>query len=192
MLSPDALQTAVILAVLAWFVWSRGVPAIGPLARLCAGVWPDAWRLRRRWLPRLERLAPGVKFVLPVRQSELVGHYDVPPRRLRQWLRQREDVYPNNLAAAKYHDRADGRRFCVGSYAWRPEGPFSRWQTHIRLVEDGDGTLVVAHYEVSALAGVGEGVGAILREARRHYSGATLDNAEGVARARRLLADLRQ
>jgi len=43
---------------------------------------------------------------------------------------------------------------------------------------------------LAALAGVGEGPVAIVRQARRHYRGTTLDDQAGVERARALLADL--
>lgn len=200
MLSPDSLLgaavlTAAVVALLA-LAWRRGVRRDHPiLERLCGRVWPDAWRWRRRLWPRIERAVPRAKAVLPVRSTEHVGYYPVAPRRLRQALRGHDQVYPNNLASLKYRPRPGtidgrGRRYECGSYAWREDGVFGTWQTHLRLFSDGGATYVVAHYEVSPLAGVGEGPVAIVRQAVRHYRGETLDDQRGVVRARGLLDDL--
>ena len=198
--SPDSLLIAgvslvAVVAVLA-LAWRRGIPADHPLVERAVGrVWPDLWRLRRRVWPRIEQAVPRVKAVLPARSTEHVGYYPVRPGRLRRALRERADVYPNNLAALKYRPRSGtqdgrGRRYEVGSYAWRPEGVFGADQVHVRLFSDGGATYVVAHHEVSPLAGVGEGPVAVVRQAVRHYRGVTLDDQRGVEKARELLDDL--
>jgi len=191
MLSLNALATAAALVVVSGalaLAWRRGTPADHPvLERLCGAVWPDAWRLRRAVLPQLERIAPAGKFVIPARDSEWVGVVDTPPAALRERLRDADGVYPNNAAGLKQV----GGRWGAGSYAYREDGLFGTWQVHIRLVPHGDGrTVVLAHREVSPLAGVGEGPGAVVRQAVRHYRGATLDDQAGVERARELLNDL--
>jgi len=200
MLSPDSLLgaaalTALVVAAVA-LAWRFDVSVTAGIGhRLLGRAWPDAWRWRRRLWPAIERAVPRVKAVLPVRSTEHVRYVPVAPRRLRQALRSHDQVYPNNLAALKYRPRpgtlnGQGRRYECGSYAWRPEGVFGTDQTHVRLFSDGGGTYVVAHREVSPLAGVGEGSVAIVRQARRHYTGETLDDQAGVERARELLDDL--
>ncbi|WP_052367755.1 hypothetical protein [Haloferax sp. ATB1] len=183
---PRVASLLALVATVALLAWAarRGALSDPRVERVLGRTWPDLWYVRRDLLPRLERRLPFIKFELPLHDAEIAGVIDDPPSVVRDRLRSREKIFPNNCAALK---RWHGRREC-GSYAHRPSGLFGRWQTHIRLFPGPDGgTVVAAHGERSPLAGLDESWLAALRGAWRHYTGDGWSARDGVMKARRLL-----
>jgi len=115
---------------------------------------PDLWRFRRAVLPAVaaldHRLIPS-KTTLRLQPRERVGVIDAPPSVVRNELRDRQRVWPCNLASLQWDRRIDGvRNWERGSYCERPGGWLGRWQIHVRLTETDDGrTALWAHREYS-------------------------------------------
>ena len=167
------------------------------LAHYHFGRWPDLWRFRRAVLPHVAALGNGEyedlddrldavdvadavpeKTSLPLQPHEFVGTVDAPPAAVRKALRNEPSVWPNTLASIQYDD-VDGRQVWeVGSYAFRPDGFFGVWQTHVRLTpaDDGRRTRLWAHRERNAW-----------RRPLQHYNGEGWDAAAGVQRVREWL-----
>lgn len=144
----------------------------------------DLWHLRRLLLPIAEGLDKAhfgneYKFAFPAQDVEYAGTVEKPPGEVRAILKGMDDVYPNNLAAAKFIEREDESVvYDIGSYAHRPEGFMGDYQTHVRLFESEDGTDIYAHYEYNPWA-----------HPRKHYNGAEWSAKTGVSRAKQLLSD---
>jgi hypothetical protein len=72
---------------------------------------PDLWRLRRAVLPAIasldHRLIPS-KTTLRLQPRERVGVIDAPPSVVRAELRDRQRVWPCNLASLQWDRRVDG------------------------------------------------------------------------------------
>lgn len=140
-------------------------------------LWPDLRRFRRWFIPKLERVIP---FVHPVRYAgtkQLVARTDREPDSLRRQLRSHDDVFPGTLASLQYIKRDDKRIYEIGSYAYRENGVFSTWQTHIRLFpRDDGGTLVAAHHEYNPWA-----------RPIKHFNGIDLDVEKAKSRVYSLL-----
>lgn len=103
---------------------------------------------------------------------------ELTPNRVRALLRGMDDVWPCNLAKAKYHEVDGERVYAVGSYAHRPDGFRGQYQTHIRLFPHERGTALICHYETNPWY-----------DPRGHYANADgeWDAERGVRVARKLL-----
>ncbi|MFC7202850.1 hypothetical protein ACFQJC_04935 [Haloferax namakaokahaiae] len=173
------------LTILGWAIY-RDALDDPHVEALLGEAWPDLWRYRRRWFPKLEQRFPIVKFEIPLHDSEWGGITDASPEEVRAALNARDDAYPVNLAGVKSWD---GRRE-VGSYAVRKNGLFGTWQTHIRLSPGpGDRAVYSAHHELSPIGGLADGLIAALRAGWRHYHGEGWDAKEGVRRAHEVFVE---
>ena len=120
---------------------------------------PDLWRVRRVMFPTLDRVVPERiygAFVSHTLPREYAGVWDSSPKQIRQQLRERPDTYPDNVAAQRVttdgHALADHAivtpLYACGSYAYRPDGFFGRWQLHVRLYATTDRrTAAFVHWE---------------------------------------------
>lgn len=153
-------------------------PLVAPLVgmmfllafRAVYGGWPDFWRVRRRLLPLLADVGDGKyedldeaitavelgetvpeKTRLALRDVEFAGVIDAPPSVVRQELREMDRVWPAWLASIQFEMQDGQKVYEVGSYAFRPEGIFGEWQTHIRLTprDGGRKTALWPHRELN-------------------------------------------
>lgn len=155
----------------------------------------DLYRVRQAALIPLDDWVPrGWKLTTRFRESEYVGVWHTPIEDARRHLKGLDNVYVNNFASMKYMTpkyaplKRDGdsrqggtpkRVYEHGSYAYRPDGRFGKWQIHVRLFPHPNGCVVGAHREVNALS-----------HPVLHHSGDTLDDEVGVEYVRNtLLAD---
>lgn len=132
--------------------------------------WPDLINFRRAAFPGLDVLfRDRIKFSFEKYENEFAGvKKGVWPAEFRSQLKAKENVYVNNFAALKYVGSED-RVYEQGSYAYRPEGRFGKWQVHLILFPHVEGTAVVAHREPSPLAKVDDGILQGIVGGLRHY-----------------------
>lgn len=133
--------------------------------------------LRHTYCPTLERLYPRGKFYEEVFTREYAGGIKGrSPREIARSLDSLSYWYRNGLASLKYRC-VDGQKDDeVYSYAYRPNGRQSKWQTHVRLFEHSEGTAVYCHYEYNPRV-----------KPIAHYNGRNWDAQKGKAVAREQL-----
>lgn len=107
--------------------------------------------IRRYLWPKIERWHPPIFAYAEAKDVELAGVLEMPIPVARRAIAKSEHVYPNAAAALKYY-KVDGKKVNErGSYAYRPNGRFSKYQTHYRLFPHEAGTAIFAHYELNPL-----------------------------------------
>jgi hypothetical protein len=115
-------------------------------------------------------LAPHIHFAVEVQERAYAGVIDMTVKEARAWFHSQPNTYANNIASLKYYQTNDGRVYESGSYAYRPDGYFGKWQLHIRLFEyEHDQVAVFCHWEKSAL----------IRPVD-HYNSVGYDTAKGI------------
>lgn len=144
-------------------------------------MWPDILPIRRAVWPLIEKydtaiLGHDIFAVAEIRPREFAGVMKKDVQATRKHLRSMSNIYPNNAAALKYMESERGHRvYEHGSYAYRPDGIFGKWQLHIRLFPHENGTALFTHWELNPL-----------HSPRKHYGGVNLDDQKGVKKARRM------
>lgn len=150
----------------------------GVLGARHRGLQATYWnRLRRRWLPRLDRIARRVGLgyaAYELHPRELAGSVEEPVEAVEATL---ADHGFERMPLAAWKVLGDGRGE-AGSWALR-EGPLAERQLHVMLFSAGEGTTeLYAHEEYNAFHP---------RYATRHYRGIDYDPAAGRERLQRLL-----
>lgn len=118
----------------------------------------------------IERIKPSVYAVAPAYKREFAGTLDMTEEELHKRLFSADKTYPVYLAAAKYIE-VDGKRiFQDGSYAYRPDGFFGKYQYHVRFFVNPktDVIEVYCHYELNPWY-----------DPINHYSGEGWDGQKG-------------
>lgn len=146
----------------------------------------DLINTRRKVWPLIERydrdvIGTEIFAVGVIRQSEYAGVLPTSVGRARRKLKGMTKVYANNAAALKYVERDGERSYEQGSYAYRPDGFFGKWQLHMRLFEHEDGTALFAHWELNPY-----------HSPRKHYNGVHLQDNKGVEKALDMFPELEQ
>ena len=118
--------------------------------------WPNLFHIRRLYLPILEKIderrwGDSFKFSFEKFKNEYAGTTDLTPKQAIQYCFDHPDIYVNNLAALKYVSIENERIYEIGSFAYRENGRFSKWQTHLMLFPHKDGTAIIAHKEINPL-----------------------------------------
>jgi len=143
--------------------------------------WPLLSKLRRGILPFLHNevmAREGGYAAREQRDSEFAVRLHMSLSRVHKLLRSADNVYPNNFASIKYRYIDGKKQYESSSWAIRPGGIVGKYQIHLMIYSNDDGTTdVYAHFELSPIP-----------NPVRHYKGSpgvwSIDR--GVARARDL------
>lgn len=146
--------------------------------------WPVVSKIRDKTFPVMDKMMAGPLggySARPIRESEFVGQYDITAHNLDVIFRHKTDIYPDNLAGIKWR-KDDDVEFEYATWAYRPDGYFSKWQTHIIIFEDGEQTVsIYAHKELNPF-----------RRPVKHYRGTSFDAEAGVDEAETIMNQIKE
>jgi hypothetical protein len=87
------------------------------------------------------------RIICSVHTSDFVGNLNLQPEEFREWANSQEKVYRNFLSAVRWRPKEGKRQKEIGSWAFRPEGRFSRYQYHLSPIKDGENLALYCHRE---------------------------------------------